>query len=197
MSIAGKKLNQPASNSSSDKQEAAAAELLEHLIEVVDEHDKPVGYMPLEDVRRQALYHRQVIVLVYNEKNKIFLQKKEALKKRGKSLWDVSTSAPICAEQSAEETALAALSQELGITLQGLRPIGQALAGPSTGNAFISVFSTGMVPLEHIHSHPVVKNGFFFDHEEISSLVKHYREMLSPSLLLLWDMGVVFPASSF
>ncbi len=165
-------------------------------IEVVDEHDQPIGYMRLDDVRRQALYHRQVMVLVYNEKNKIFLQKKEKRKKKDQPIWDVSAASPVGASQSAEETALLVLSQDLGITLQGLRNIGEAKASPGTGNAFVQVFSTGPIPMEHVHSHPVIKSGFFFDHEEITSLVEFYRELLSPALLMLWDKGLIFPPST-
>lgn len=167
------------------------------IIEVVDEKDRPIGYMPLEEVRRQALHHRQVMVLVYNEKNKIFLQNKRKRKKQECSTWDVSASSPVEAAQSAEDTALNMLAKNLGITMQGLRHVGQANASPETGNTFVHVFSTGTVPLEHAYSHPIVREGFFFDQEEITSLVEHYRELLSPALLLLWKQGLIFPPSSF
>lgn len=162
------------------------------LVEVVDAGNRPLLVMPLPEVHRQLLPHRSVVVLVYNQENKLYLRKRTA----GDAFpgrWDTSAGGHVLPRESTLDAALRELRRKLGIEAERLRLIQALPASPGTGFEFTTVFA-----LER-YTQPVsprpeeVEEGYFYSAEEIHYLVREFRELLTPGLVHLWEVGLPFP----
>ncbi|WP_034627835.1 NUDIX hydrolase [Desulfocurvibacter africanus] len=167
------------------------------LVEVVDEKDRPIAVMPLQEVHKQCLRHRSVMVLLYNLQGKIFLQKRGQAKALYPGRWDISASGHVQAGESCEDAALRELQEELGIQLDSLKLKQRVGAGPNTGWEFVSLYSAGK-----INQHPApapleLAGGYFVDEQELESLVVNFRDLLTPGLAYFWENGLIFPFRTF
>lgn len=161
-------------------------------VEVVDKNDHPFTRMDINDVHRQSLRHRSVVVLIYNSQGKIFLQKRSSQKRLYSGRWDVSAGGHVHAGESREAAALRELQYELGIKNGNLRLISEIEASSETSYEFLTVFI-----LDKINSVPApnpeeVESGYFYSESELKWLVQEYRDLLAPSLVFLYDRKILF-----
>ncbi|MGE4292576.1 MAG: NUDIX domain-containing protein [Desulfovibrio sp.] len=163
-------------------------------VEVMDVRNRPLMVMPLPDVHRQLLPHRAVTVLVYDQENKLYLQKRSHAKSIFPGRWDVSSSGHVLPRESAKEAALRELRFELGIEAEKLRFVQQLPASPGTGFEFTTVFALGRHHQEVEPNADEVEEGYFYSAEEIHYLVREFRELLTPGLVHLWEVGLPFPS---
>lgn len=163
-------------------------------VEVVDVRNRPLLIMPLADVHSQLLLHRSVVCLVYDQQEKLYLQKRSANKNAFSGRWDVSTSGHILPGESAKEATLRELRTELAIEADRLRFVQHLPAKPGTGFEFTTIYALDRFQQIPTPNPREVEEGFFYSAEEILYLVREFRELLTPGLVHLWELGLLFPA---
>lgn len=160
---------------------------------MVDAQDRPLAVAPLGEVHRQRLFHRSVLVLVYNSEGKVYLQKRH----RGKQLYprrlDISATGHVQAGESREDAAMRELHEELGLRVDGLKLWKSLPASAETAYEFVTLFSAGKVDQEPRPCPEELEGGMFVDANELAYLVEQYRDMLTPGLVHFWETGVIFP----
>ncbi len=161
-------------------------------VEVVDQNNRPLTSMDVNEVHRQSLLHRAVIILVYDIEGKLFLQKRTPRKKLYAGRWDVSASGHVLTGESKEEAAQRKLEQELGIRSSNLKLISEIEASSETGYEFISLYileKSGHIMT--INKEDAV-SGYFYTESELEWLIQEYRELLVPDLVFLHDRELLF-----
>ncbi len=166
------------------------------LVEVVDQQDQPIAVLPLHEVHKQSLRHRSVMVLLYNQQGKVFLQKRGYAKALFPGRWDISASGHVQAGESSEDAALRELQQKLGIQVDSLRLKQRLEAGPNTGWEFVSLYSAGKVDRQPVPAPLELAGGYFVDEQELESLVINFRDLLTPGLAYFWENGLIFPSAN-
>lgn len=161
-------------------------------VEIVDDQDRPLGVMPLAEARRQALFHRTVLVLVYDGAGRVFLQKRARTKALYPGRWDLSASGPVLAGESREDAALRGLRRELGIGGAGLTRLAQAPARPETGYGFTTLFCAGACSGPLLPDPAEIEDGVFVDRDELDAMAASFRDMLTPALVSFWEQDLVF-----
>ncbi|WP_421901900.1 NUDIX hydrolase [Maridesulfovibrio sp.] len=161
-------------------------------IEVVDQNNRPLTSMDINEVHRQSLLHRSVIILVYDNEGKLFLQKRNPQQKLYAGRWDVSVSGHVYTGESNEKAALRELESALGIRSSSLKLIEEIKASSETGYEFISLFI-----LDKLNTNPELMkeeadSGYFYSESELDWLIREYRELLVPSLVFLNDRELLF-----
>ncbi|MEA3469768.1 MAG: NUDIX hydrolase YfcD [Thermodesulfobacteriota bacterium] len=87
----------------------------EEIIQIVDRDNLEVEALPRRIMREQGLIHRACYILVFNEKQELFLQKRTDTKDVYPSCWDVAAGGVVLAGESYEESAARELAEELGV----------------------------------------------------------------------------------
>ena len=80
------------------------------LVEVMDDHNRPLAVLPKDLVHRQLLRHRSVQVIVFNPEKKIYLQKRNNSKQFFPGRWDVSARTHPHVGEATQDAALRILS---------------------------------------------------------------------------------------
>nr|WP_321257228.1 NUDIX domain-containing protein [uncultured Pseudodesulfovibrio sp.] len=160
-------------------------------IEVVDGKNRPLAVLSKTTVHRQLLVHRSVQVIVLNPDGKIFLQKRNNNKQFFPGRWDISARTHPRAGESNYDAGLRALKDELNLEVEHLHFWMEIPAGPETGFEHVTLYT---VPK---NIHPITPNtdevseGFYYSLEEMTCLVKEFKELLTPNLVILWETGLM------
>ncbi|NDV19120.1 NUDIX domain-containing protein [Pseudodesulfovibrio sp. JC047] len=160
-------------------------------LEVVDAHNRPLAVLPKTAIHRQLLKHRSVQVIVLDPVGKIFLQKRNTMKPFFPGRWDISVRTHPRAGEASYDAGLRALKNELNLDVERLQFLKELPAGPETGFEHISLYT---VPK---NTHPITPNpdevaeGFYYSQEELNCLIKEFRELLTPNLVVLWETGLL------
>jgi isopentenyl-diphosphate Delta-isomerase len=162
------------------------------LLDVVDTKNRPLLVLPREEVHRQQLLHRSVLVLVFDGQNRLFLQKRSRTKEAYPSRWDVSASGHIRAGESREEAAIREVHEELGFTPSRIGMRQELPASPATGYEFVTLYTTRCTGMEIRINDLEVEDGYFVDPEELKCMIREYQELLTPALLHFSRSGLVF-----
>jgi isopentenyldiphosphate isomerase len=165
-------------------------------LEVVDRNNKPVAAFPRSLVHEQQLLHRRVIVLLYNKKKKLYLQKRSRRKGRFPACWDISVSGHVYAGESCLEAALRKLRDEIGVSLSRLQVVNELQAGPETDHEFVTLFSTGTCEQVPSPNPADVEKGLFVEKHELDYLVRSFQHLLTPGLIYFWRLGRLFSGVS-
>ena len=86
----------------------------EDIFDVVVEFDKVIGQKPRSEVHAEGLKHRAVHVLVFNQENELFMQKRSKTKDTWPGAWDGSCTGHVDAGEDYREAAHRELQEELG-----------------------------------------------------------------------------------
>lgn len=87
----------------------------EEIVQIVDRNNRETEALPRRVMRKEGLIHRAAYILVFNEKQELFLQKRTATKDLYPSCWDVAAGGVVLAGESYEESAAREFSEELGV----------------------------------------------------------------------------------
>jgi len=87
----------------------------EELVDVVDDHGQIVATVTRGEVRRRRLPHRCVYVLVFNQKDSIFIHLRTPTKDVYPSHWDVCVGGVLAAGESFDAAARREVAEELGL----------------------------------------------------------------------------------
>jgi isopentenyl-diphosphate delta-isomerase len=148
--------------------------------------------MDLVEVHRQSLKHRSVIVLLYDNNGKLYLQKRSSEKKQYPGRWDVSASGHVYAKESVKDAAFRVLNSKLGIQNTNIRDITELKASSETGYEFITIFVLDKINTVSAPNSDEVESGYFYSISELDWLLRECRELLAPTLVYLNDIGMLY-----
>lgn len=160
-------------------------------MEVVDEDNRPLAVLPKGLVHRQLLRHRSVQVLVFNPEKKIYLQKRNNSKPFFPGRWDVSARTHPRLGEATYDAALRILHEELRLEVEHPQLTRTLPSCPETGFEHVSIFTVPKNTLPIIPNNDEVSEGYYFSREELTCLVKEFKELLTPNLVTLWEAGLL------
>lgn len=166
----------------------------EQAIEVINADNRPIAVMPKRLVHRQLLMHRSVQVMVFNPERKIYLQRRNRHKQLFPGRWDISARTHPLAGESTYDAALRTLSYELNLDVEHPVLIRELPAGPPTGFERVYLYAVYKNTLPIRPNGDEVDEGYYYSQEELTCLVKEFRELLTPNLVVLWESGLLSPS---
>ncbi len=87
----------------------------DEIVQIVDRHNRKIGHQPRSRMLAEKLIPRASYILVFNDKEEFFLQKRTATKDIYPGYWDVAAGGVVLADESYEDTAARELEEELGV----------------------------------------------------------------------------------
>lgn len=158
----------------------------EPLVEVLDQRARPVAVVTVSEARRQLLPHRSVVVLLADDEDRMFLQRRAA--GRGRRLWDASARGAVLAGESLGAGATRILEQATGLHVERMRLAFEQAPCVENGNEHLHLFQCtrpagGHAPLEH---------GQFYTADEVLFLMREFRELVAPRFMLLAEASGLF-----
>lgn len=113
----------------------------EEWLEEVDEFDRVIGRHPRSEIHRLGLRHRSVHILVFDRRDRLFLQKRSMRKDVHPGCWDTSAAGHVDPGEAYDLAAARELREELGIDpVPPLEFLFKLTASASTGWEFIHVY---------------------------------------------------------
>ncbi|MBE0470448.1 MAG: NUDIX domain-containing protein [Methyloprofundus sp.] len=156
------------------------------LIAVVDEHDNFIENRARKEVHKLGLRHRAVHILVFNDANQIFLQKRSMTKDVNAGLWDTSAAGHVDAGESYAACAHRETIEELGVCVDAtLTFLFKLPAIPETGMEFVQVYRcqhNGPFTLEANE----IDDGQWFDLKDIAQRVASNSPSITDTFKALW-----------
>ena len=153
---------------------------------VVDANDRGIGIKPRHIVHASQLRHRAVHILVFNDQEQLFLQKRSFNKDLNGGLWDTSAAGHVDAGEEYDVSAHREIAEELGIEAEGLIEFLFKLpASAATGMEFIQVYHC-------IHNGPFIlapeeiDEGRWFSMETVSARVSADDPLLTETFKIIW-----------
>lgn len=158
----------------------------QELIAVVDKNDQFIENKPRHLVHQLGLRHRAVHILVFNDQQQLFLQKRSLKKDTNAGLWDTSAAGHVDAGESYAACAHRETIEELGVCVDAtLNFLCKLPAKPETGMEFVQVYSS-------LHNGPFtleageIDGGQWFDKKDISIRVANNDPTLTETFKALW-----------
>lgn len=163
------------------------------LVDIVDAGDRPLLVMPLTEAHRQGLFHRSVLILVYDARGKLYLQKRGAQKNVYPGRFDLSATGHVRAGESRLDAAARELHEELGLRAKTLTLLDTAPATQESGYEFVTLFSAGRLSEPPRPNPEEVAGGVFVDAAELAALARDYRDWLTPAVMHFFEKKALFP----
>lgn len=162
------------------------------MVDIVDAADKTLCILPLAEAHRQGLYHRSVMVLVYDGRGKLYLQKRAAKKSLYPGRFDLSATGHVKAGEARQDAAARELLEELGLRAPALTFVDAIDAGEDTAYEFVTLFSAGRLSTPPRPNPEEVSGGMFVDAAELAALVRDYRDLLTPAVVRFFERKSLF-----
>lgn len=157
-------------------------------MEVLDRRARPVAVIPAADARRQLLPHRSVVVLLTDDEGRVYLQRRSGGRGLEQKRWDVTARGAVLAGEALLAGATRVLQEATGLHVERMRLAFEQAPCVENGNEQLSVFqcqrsASGQEPLEQ---------GQFFSLDEANYLMREFRELVAPRLVLLAEASGLF-----
>jgi isopentenyl-diphosphate delta-isomerase len=162
-------------------------------VEVVDELDKPLCILSLKEANKQFLYHRTIVLFIFDARGKVLLRKRDADAEFYPGRWDVSLTGHVRAGESRNEAASRRLRRKMGLRVNRLVRRHEIPASSTNQNHFTTVFSTVCSDRDAGLKDLLERDkAMFVDRDELESMAANHRETLTPYLVLYIQQGLVF-----
>jgi len=158
----------------------------DELLSVVDENDQIIGSQSRYEIHQLGLRHRATHVLIFNERDELFLQHRSIGKDINAGLWDSSAAGHVDIGEAYVMCALREIQEELGVTIEA--PLELLFKLPATienGMEFIEVYRCE-------HNGPFtlaadeIDEGYWFPSETISTRVANNDFQLTETFKNIW-----------
>ena len=159
-------------------------------VEVLDREKRQLMVMPLPEARRQALPHRAVQVLIFDTARRVILMRRSRDKARYPGKWDVSAAGPVRPGEARRDAAVRVLERTMGLRADKLRLVAEIEAGPENGHEHVSLFTAGRLAQTPRPNPEEACEVFAYAPEELGHLMEHFRDLLTPRLISLWEKGL-------
>ncbi len=88
----------------------------DEIVQIVDRHNRKTEHQSRAHMRTNRLTHRASYILVFNDNDDLFLQKRTDIKDIYPGFWDVAAGGVVLADESYEDSAARELAEELGVS---------------------------------------------------------------------------------
>lgn len=156
------------------------------LLDIVDLNNQVIGARSRFDIHRLGLRHRAVHILVRNQNNQFFLQKRSMSKDINPGLWDTAAAGHVDRGEDYDRCAARELTEELGISADDtLALLFKMDASAATGMEFVQVYLIN-------HDGPFdlcadeIDEGQWFEPSKITSRVTNNDPELTETFKQLW-----------
>jgi 16S rRNA (adenine1518-N6/adenine1519-N6)-dimethyltransferase len=156
----------------------------DELLQIVDEFDRPIGGRDRATIHRNQQLHRAVHVMICNQKNELFLQRRSYHKDQFPGCWDSSASGHVDVDESYDDCAVRELWEELGIKTS-LERFGYLNASEKTGFEFIQIYKGHTDETPKLNAWEI-EGGAFFPIETIKDWIARHPEDFAPGFLECW-----------
>jgi 8-oxo-dGTP pyrophosphatase MutT (NUDIX family) len=95
----------------------------QEIVQIVDRDNRVTDALPRHLMRSRGLIHRASYILVFNDQQEVFVQKRTTTKDIYPGYWDVAAGGVVLAAESYEHSAARELAEELGISGIPLTPL--------------------------------------------------------------------------
>ena len=154
------------------------------LFPVVDKRDRILRQAVHSEVHGDNLRHRAVHILIFNERDELYLQQRSRCKDRHPLLWDSSAAGHVMAGEGYDEAAKRELQEELGIDVP-LKKILKLSASPKTGQEFIWLYR-GQLRDNIRRNRSEIESGAFLTPTILDGWVAARPENFAPGFLKCW-----------
>ena len=157
------------------------------IFDVVNDRDEVIDQQPRHIVHQKKLLHRAVHALVYDENDRLYLQKRSLCKDTNPGLWDTSMGGHLEAGESYDQAAVRETHEELGIVLEQIpEKLFKLKASEQTGYEFIWVYK--IVHKGQIKPCTVeISEGKWVSSDELSRWMMQAPELFTSTLSLILD----------
>lgn len=154
---------------------------------VVDEQNTPLAILEYEQVLRQGLLHRQVILVIFDHLGRMILHKRPPSAALYPGRWDCIGSTDIPLDTGAEDMAWSLMPAVLDQDTMHMRHLVSLPASPETGNAFVELFRAR---ISASSAHKLLHDLSFLatDQDELQALATSFPDQLTPTLFLTWTV---------
>ena len=160
--------------------------MIDELLSIVDKNDQVIGTRTRSEVHELGLCHRAVHILVFNDQQQLFLQKRSMNKDENPGLWDTSAAGHVDAGESYAMCATREIHEELGIgTDKMLKSLFKLPASEKTGMEFIKVYQC-IDNGPFILASDEIEDGNWFSLKDIAERVADNDTRLTDSFKTLW-----------
>lgn len=155
-------------------------------LEVVDRHDRRIGWASRGMIHRLGLRHRSVHIFVFDALGRLYLQLRGPHKDRYPGHWDTSAAGHVSPGESYRDAARRELAEELGIQAE-LQAWGQVAACAQTGWEHVALFQcqTGVPPVPNPQE---IDRGAFFSLAAIDRLLQEAQWPITPAFRFLYGL---------
>jgi len=155
-------------------------------IDVLDEEGKIAGRVSREEAHEKGLRHRTVVLLLFDLKGNVFLQKRASWKKYFGGRWEFSAGGHLEAGEGEEEGIRKEAGEEIGVGKLELEKIGEEEVDVRIGeihnreivSVFKAVSDTGVVI-----DGEEVEEGEFWEIGDLKKAIKERQEEFTPLLV--------------
>ncbi len=155
------------------------------IFDVVDTNDSVIDQQPRHIVHQKNLLHRAVHALVFDETDRMYIQKRSMSKDTNPGLWDTSVGGHLDSEESYDQAVIRETEEELGIVLkQTPQRLFKLSACEQTGYEFIWVYK--IIHSGEVKPCPVeISEGRWIDYQELIYWTEQMPALFTSSLLLI------------
>lgn len=163
-------------------------------IEIVDSSNHPLGLLSQKEVHQQGLYHRSVLVLIYDRQGQLLIQKRHRSKGIYPGRWDLPATGHVPAGESAVDAVCAKLKKQVGMEVppRRIRHLATIKGTAETNFEFIYLFSAGKTTAFPVPVPGEVEEITFLDQSDMESLVLEFPDILTPELVYFWRRRLLF-----
>ena len=158
----------------------------EEWFDIVTDKDEVIGKAPRSEVHQRRLRHRAVHILIFNDRDELFLQQRSFAKDDFSGAWDSSSSGHVTAGEDYDSTSLREVEEELGVRLNEIpERVHRMEASEETAWEFCWVYRA-------IHEGPFVlqaseiRGGGWFTPEALIDWMNRRPEDFSSAFRRIW-----------
>lgn len=157
------------------------------ILDIVDQSDRVIGQSSRDRIHAEGMIHRATHMLVYDSRDRLFIQQRSFQKDNDPGLWDSSAAGHVDAGETYLDCAVRELREELGLNLMpgDLKQLFKLPPRPETGMEFAMVYSVCTDQAMTLDPDEVI-GGKWLTANEIDDWVQSKPNDLSQAFSIIW-----------
>lgn len=158
----------------------------DEIFDVVDDRDRVIGRAGRDEVHAGNLKHRAAHVFVFNQRGKLFVQKRASNKDTFPGRYDSSAAGHLNSGEHYDACAVREVREELGLEVRSeqLRKLFKIAACRETGWEFVWVYGI-QGDFQPVANPAEIEAGEYWPVDRVETLAADQPEMCAPSFVLI------------